>query len=72
METLESALALMLAQVQAVRETEDIPLSAALGRVAAQEVLAPVQTPPFDRSPWTATACTAATLPPHPPKAQPC
>lgn len=51
METLESALALMLAQVQAVRETEDVTLSAALGRVAAQDVLAPMQAPPFDRSP---------------------
>lgn len=51
METLESALALMLSQAQTVRETEDVSLSAALGRVAAQDVLAPVQAPPFDRSP---------------------
>ena len=51
METLENALALMLSQAQTVRETEDVSLSAALGRVAAQDVLAPVQAPPFDRSP---------------------
>ena len=51
METLESALALMLSQAHAVRETEDITLSTALGRVAAQDVLAPMQAPPFDRSP---------------------
>ena len=51
METLESALERLLEHANPVRETERLPLCAALGRVCAQEVVSPIDVPPFDRSP---------------------
>ena len=51
METLESALERLLEHANPVRETERLPLCAALGRVCAQEVVSPMDVPPFDRSP---------------------
>lgn len=51
METLESALELLLEHAKTVRETERLMLCAALGRVCAQEVASPMNVPPFDRSP---------------------
>lgn len=51
METLESALALLLEHAAPVRETEEIPLGDALGRIAAEDVASPIAVPPFDRSP---------------------
>lgn len=51
METLESALALLLEHAAPVRETEEVPLGDALGRVAAEDVASPIAVPPFDRSP---------------------
>ena len=51
MESLESALALLMDRVYPVERTEYAPLQALLGRVAAEDVAAPIQVPPFDRSP---------------------
>lgn len=51
MESLESALALMLARVKPVQETMQLALMDALGYVAAEDLLSPMPTPPFDRSP---------------------
>lgn len=51
METLESALALLLERVLPVSETETVSLSDALSRVAAQDIASPIDVPPFDRSP---------------------
>ena len=42
METLESALELLLEHAKTVRETERLMLCAALGRVCAQEVASPM------------------------------
>lgn len=60
METLESALALLLEHARPVTETEDVPLADALGRVAAEDVTAPISVPPFDRSPLDGYALRAA------------
>ena len=51
METLESALALLIDHARPVREMECVPLQGALGRVCAREVISPIDVPPFDRSP---------------------
>ena len=52
METLESALKLILSHVSPLRDTEALPLSPALlGRIAAKNILCPMPVPPFDRSP---------------------
>lgn len=51
METLESALELLLAHCRAAEETEEVSLLNALGRVAAEDVVSPINVPPFDRSP---------------------
>jgi molybdopterin molybdotransferase len=47
----EKALELLLAEIQPLRETEEVPLLKALGRVAAAPVYAALDNPPFDRSP---------------------
>ncbi len=51
METLESALALLLDHAQSVTETETVPLLSADGRRMAEDVISPLAVPPFDRSP---------------------
>lgn len=51
MESMESALELLLAHAAPVCETEELALDEALGRVAAQDVASPIAVPPFDRSP---------------------
>lgn len=51
METLESALALLLSHAAPVPGRETVPLSCARGRVAAQDIASPIPVPPFDRSP---------------------
>jgi molybdopterin molybdotransferase len=48
---LETALELVLARVRPIRETIELPLSRALGLVAGEAVFAPLDNPPFDRSP---------------------
>ncbi len=62
MESLESALALLLDHVQPVTRTEYAPLQALLGRVAAEDVAAPMQVPPFDRSPLDGYALRGADI----------
>ena len=47
MESLESALALLMDRVHPVERTEYAPLQALLGRVAAEDVAAPIQVPPL-------------------------
>lgn len=49
--SLEKAVAMLLAQVSRVREAEEVPLMAALGRRLAEDYSAPFDNPPFDRSP---------------------
>jgi len=41
---------LIAERVMPVKETETVPLAAARGRVVAQDVLAPIDLPPFDNS----------------------
>lgn len=62
METLESALTLLLDHARPVAETEAVPLLDALGRVAAEDVTAPIAVPPFDRSPLDGYALRAADI----------
>ena len=51
METLESALRMLLEHTVPVTETETLPLADASGRVCAQDIVSPIAVPPFDRSP---------------------
>lgn len=60
METLESALALLLRHARPIAEMEDVPLPDALHRVAAEDVTSPMAVPPFDRSPLDGYALRAA------------
>lgn len=62
METLESALELLLQHASPVLETEQLPLGAALERVCAQEVASPMDVPPFDRSPLDGYALHSADI----------
>ena len=48
--SLHEALRTVLDSALPLERTEDIPLAAAAGRVLAQEVVAPMDVPPFDRS----------------------
>ncbi|SFT55783.1 molybdopterin molybdotransferase [Selenomonas sp. GACV-9] len=49
--SLEKAIDMLLAQVDRVREAEEVPLMEALGRQLAEDYIAPFDNPPFDRSP---------------------
>ncbi len=49
--SMEKAIECLLAQVPEMRESEEISLIEALGRVSADTVTAPFDNPPFDRSP---------------------
>ena len=51
METIESAAKILFDHAECVKETQIIPLGEALGRIAAQDVVSPINVPPFDRSP---------------------
>ena len=51
MESLESALKILLEHAGTPTETQELPLLEALHRVAAEDVTSPVAVPPFDRSP---------------------
>ncbi len=51
MESLESALKMLLEHAGTPTETQELPLLEALHRVAAEDVTSPVAVPPFDRSP---------------------
>ena len=57
---LEQAVELLLAKAKVPRETEEVPLTAALGRTLAEDVRADFDNPPFDRSPLDGYALIAA------------
>ncbi|WP_099210789.1 molybdopterin molybdotransferase MoeA [Thermococcus henrietii] len=44
------ALKLLLDDLNEIRETEEVPLEDALGRVLAEDIVSPIDNPPFDRS----------------------
>jgi hypothetical protein len=57
---LEQAIEILLAHASSVTETEDVPLLDAVGRVAAEELCAGFDNPPFDRSPLDGYTFAAA------------
>ena len=57
---LEQAVEVLLAHTQPVSETEHVPLLDAMGRVAAEDVCAGFDNPPFDRSPLDGYTFAAA------------
>ena len=57
---LEQAVELLLAKAKIPQETEEVPLTAALGRPLAEDVRADFDNPPFDRSPLDGYALIAA------------
>ena len=57
---LEQAIEVLLAHTTPVTETERVPLLDALGRVAAEDVYAAFDNPPFDRSPLDGYTFAAA------------
>jgi len=44
------ALKLLLDDLSEIEETEEVPLEDALGRVLAEDIVSPIDSPPFDRS----------------------
>ncbi len=46
----EEALRLMLEDIEEIEETEEIPLNEGLGRVLAEDITSPIDSPPFDRA----------------------
>jgi len=44
------ALEMMLNDIEEIEETKELPLDDALGRVLAEDVISPIDLPPFDRS----------------------
>ena len=57
---LEQAVEILLAHASPVTETEDVPLLDAAGRVAAEDIKAGFDNPPFDRSPLDGYTFAAA------------
>lgn len=57
--TVEEAAACMTDTVQAIEETETLPLSQCGGRILAQDMVAQIDNPPFDRAPIDGYACRA-------------
>ena len=57
---LEQAVEILLAHASPVTETEDVPLLDAVGRVAAEDIKAVFDNPPFDRSPLDGYTFAAA------------
>ena len=57
---LEQAVEILLAHASSVTETEDVPLLDAVGRVAAEDIKAGFDNPPFDRSPLDGYTFAAA------------
>ena len=60
--SLEEAVSLLLAQFSPSPCTEEVPLSQALNRVCAGDITAPVDHPPFDRSPLDGYAARSEDL----------
>lgn len=48
---LEKAVELMVKSIEEIKETEEIELIEANGRISAEDIYAPMNNPPFDRSP---------------------
>jgi len=48
---LEKAVELMVKSIEEIKETEEIELIEACGRISAEDIYAPMNNPPFDRSP---------------------
>lgn len=46
----KEALGLLLNDLSEIQEVEEVPLDEALGRVLAEDVVSPIDSPPFDRS----------------------
>lgn len=57
--TVEEAIACMLGHATAITEIETLPILEAGGRICAQDMLAPFDNPPFDRSPLDGYAVRA-------------
>ena len=57
---LEQAVEMLLTKAKVPQETEEVPLTAALGRTLAEDVRADFDNPPFDRSPLDGYALIAA------------
>lgn len=49
--SIEKAVELILENVRTIEVTESIPVMAAKGRILCEDVIAPINNPPFDRSP---------------------
>lgn len=60
--TVEEAAALIVKQTPVIKRTETIPLADAPGRILARDIQAPIDQPPFDRSPVDGYACRSAAL----------
>lgn len=56
---LEEAQRLILERVKQITQTQQISLSECLGRILAEDIHAPIDNPPFDRSPVDGYACRA-------------
>ena len=59
----EQAVELLTAYVEAIDDTEEVSLIAAVGKVAAQDYLATFDNPPFDRSPLDGYALKSSDTP---------
>lgn len=51
MESLEGALSILLSHAKPVTDAQELPLLDALNRIAAEDVVSPMNVPPFNRSP---------------------
>lgn len=60
--TLEEAIALLLDCVTPVEETESLPLLSCSSRILAEDVVAGIDNPPFNRSPIDGYACRSQDL----------
>lgn len=56
---LEKAVELMVNSIEEIKETEEIELIEANGRISAEDIYAPMNNPPFDRSPLDGYALIA-------------
>ena len=56
---LEKAIKLMVESIEEIKETEEIKLIEAGGRIIAEDIFAPMNNPPFDRSPLDGYAIIA-------------
>ncbi len=61
--SLETAIELLTSKVAAISEVEELPLSTAVGRIAAENYHATFDNPPFDRSPLDGYALNSSDTP---------